>query len=289
VISFNPARADFAPYGFTCERWTPRPMARPDRHNEVEMNLLEAGTLTYLLGGNKVTIKAGRLALFWAGIPHQILGAAGESEYYVVTIPLAWFLQCRFPTGLVQRILEGHVVLDPVSGGHASDLELLARWEADLGRPTPIRQRVVLLELEARLLRLAAELPALEEAEVRRRRHSRPVVLGAGGLSKVEQMACFVAQHYTDRLTVAAISREVGLHPNYAMNLFQRTFGTTLIDYVTQHRVMHAQRLLATTDSKILEVALSSGFNSLSRFNDAFEKACGRSPREYRVTHRVQV
>jgi AraC-like DNA-binding protein len=81
---------------------------------------------------------------------------------------------------------------------------------------------------------------------------------------------------------VSRIGREVGLHPNYAMSLFRRTFGATLLEYLTQLRISHAQRLLATTDDKVLDVALSSGFGSLSRFNDAFVRRCGLSPSAYR-------
>jgi AraC-like DNA-binding protein len=72
------------------------------------------------------------------------------------------------------------------------------------------------------------------------------------------------------------------------MSLFQKTFGTTLIEYLTQHRVQHAQRLLATTEQKMVEIAFSSGFNSLSRFNEAFRRACGCAPREYRRLHLLE-
>ena len=95
-------------------------------------------------------------------------------------------------------------------------------------------------------------------------------------------MACFIAQNYTQPLTAETISQHVGLHPNYAMALFQQTFGTTLIKYVTQHRLSHAQRLLVTTKDSIVNIAFSSGFGSLSRFNEAFRQAFGCTPREYR-------
>ncbi len=100
-------------------------------------------------------------------------------------------------------------------------------------------------------------------------------------------MALFIAQHYTERLTAEQISQAARLHPNYAMALFKKALGITLIDCVTQHRVSHAQRLLATTDKKIIEVAMNCGFASLSRFHEAFKKSCGCSPKEYRTKHRV--
>jgi AraC-like DNA-binding protein len=280
MVSFDASRPNFAPYGFTCERWTPVPMKRADRHNEIELNLLKHGALTYLLGGNTVTIPAGRLAVFWAAIPHQIISSKDKTEYFVATIPLAWFLQCQFPAHFVDAILHARVVLDPDPQTRGGDLEMFERWVHDLGEPHPSWRRAALLEIEARLLRFALSVPV--EAEVDRKRQAGPVLIETGGLNRVEQMALFIAQHYTEPLTAERISQAAGLHPNYAMGLFKKALGITLIDCVTQHRVSHAQRLLAVSDEKVIEVALSSGFASLSRFHDAFKKACGCSPREYR-------
>ena len=103
MVSFDPSRPDFAPYGLTCVRWNPTPMRRPDRHNEVELNFLESGWLTYLLGGRKVRVAPQRLSMFWAAIPHQIIEYAEDTEYFVATLPLAWFLQCKLPESLVHR------------------------------------------------------------------------------------------------------------------------------------------------------------------------------------------
>lgn len=286
MVSFDPTRPDFAPYGFTCVRWSPSPMRRPDHHNEVELNLLHSGWVTYLLGGRKVRIEAGRLSAFWAAIPHQIIDYGNEPDYFVATIPFAWFLQCRLPDRMVKPLLQGEVLMDPRTDRSQLDYRIFAQWVEDLRKPTEDMKRAVLLEMEARLLRMALALPALESTPARARR-KRPV-LNDGGLNKVEQMACFIAQRYLEKITVEDIGKAVGLHPNYAMSLFQKTFGTTLIDYLTHHRVSHAQRLLATTDEKIVEVALSSGFSSISRFNEAFRRACNCSPREYRNQHRLE-
>src|SRR5215213_2290710 len=127
---FDDSRRDFEPYGFTCQRWTPRRMRRPDRHNEIELNLLQSGSLTYVLGGRKATIPAGRLAAFWAAIPHQIVDTRGSADYFVATIPLAWFLQCDFPDHLVQPVLHGEILFDP--GTEPGDAHRFERWIEDL-------------------------------------------------------------------------------------------------------------------------------------------------------------
>jgi len=258
-------------------------MRRPDHHNEVELNLLESGWVTYLLGGRKVRIEAGQLSVFWAAIPHQIIEFGTTTEYFVATIPFAWFLQCKLPNTFVQQLLKGEVHSEPLRDKGRLDHDRFAQWESDLKQPREETKDIVMLELEARLLRLATSLP--ERGARGAKQRDRHLALTDGKLNKVEQMACIVAQRYTEQLAIDDISRAVGLHPNYAMNLFKKAFGTTLIDYLTHHRVSHAQRLLATTDDKIVDVAFSSGFNSISRFNEAFRRACGCSPREYRFSH----
>jgi AraC family transcriptional regulator, melibiose operon regulatory protein len=284
MVQFDPNRPDFSPYGLTCVRWNPSPMRRPDHHNEIELNMLGSGWLTYLLGGRKVRIAAGHLSVFWAAIPHQIIDFGSETEYFVATIPFAWFLQCRLPENLVRPLLRGEVLSEPEPGRARSDTELFAQWSSDLHDPQEATRVIVMLEMEARLRRLSSAMPTAQSRKAR----SRHLTLHDGGLNKVEQMACLIAQRYTEPLTVTEIGQAVSLHPNYAMNLFKKAFGTTLIDYLTHHRVSHAQGLLATTDEKIIEVAFSSGFNSISRFNEAFRRACGCSPREYRQQHRLE-
>src|SRR5687767_11754572 len=127
MTSFDPKRPDFTPYGFTCELWQPTRMQRPDRHNEIEINLLRKGSVTYLLGGRKVRIPALQLSAFWAAFPHEIIGFEDPTEYFVVTLPLAWFLQCKLPDRLVQSLLHGEVVSESACECSIADVELLSR------------------------------------------------------------------------------------------------------------------------------------------------------------------
>jgi AraC-like DNA-binding protein len=281
-VSFDPNRPDFSPYGLSCVWWKPSPMRRPDHHNEIELNLIVSGSVTYLIAGRKVRIEAGRLSSFWAAIPHQIIEFGSNTEYLVATIPFPWFLQYDLPEAFVRPLLTGAVHMEPERDHGRHDRDLFAQWANDLRNPNERMRDIVMLEMEARLRRMAAAFPERESGA--RTRHPEFI---DGRLNKVEQMAWLVARRYTEQLNVTDIAKAVGLHPNYAMSLFKKAFGSTLIDYLTHHRVSHAQRLLATTDEKIVEVAFSSGFNSISRFNQAFRRACGCSPREYRVHHDV--
>ncbi len=271
---FDTTRPDFSPYGFTCELWTPARMPRPDRHNEIEINLLETGSLTYLLGGYRTTIEAGKLAVFWAAIPHQIVAFDGEEPYLVATLPLSEFLGAGLELTAVNRIMHGELLME--SNADDSDPLKFLQWERELRERDPACERAARLEVQARLLRFAARIS------------NRPTAMSsAPSLSRADQLACYIARNYQQPLTSRSIAEANGLHPNYAMNLFRQAFGTTMTTFITEHRISHAQRLLATTDDTILGVALDAGFQSLSRFNEAFKAACRCSPREYRKTHRA--
>ena len=279
----NPSndRPDFTTYGLSCVRWIPGPMRQPDHHNEIQINLLKRGRVTYVLGGNTVHVKPGRLTAFWAAIPHQITDYEDETEYFVATLPLAWFLQCQLPDVLVRPLMRGEVVEDPSSDRAGFDTALFQQWEDDMRKDSPVIREIVTVEMKTRMQRLAVAWESVKT--VAKRRPGAKVQLN--GLNKVELMVCYIAQNYMEPITAADIGRVAGLHPNSAMRLFKKTFSTTLIDHLTHHRVFHAKRLLATTDQKIVDIAFSSGFNSISRFNEAFRRASGCTPRAYRVEH----
>lgn len=274
---------EFSSYGLSCVRWKVSPMPRVDHHNEIQLNMLRRGRITYLLGAKKVQVQVGRLTAFWAAIPHQIIDYDNETEYFVATLPLAWFLQSRLPDPLVQTLMSGEVVSEPLARRTDSDVALFEQWKDDLQSDSAAIREVVTKEMETRLRRLALAA----ELNPSNKKSRQPAHLQAGGLNKVERMLCYIAQNYIGQITVADISKVVELHPNSAVRIFRKAFGTTLIEHLTHHRIFHAKRLLTTTDQKIVDVAFGSGFGSISRFNEAFLRSVGCTPREYRVKFAV--
>lgn len=244
-------------------------MTTAHRHNEIELNLLESGTITYLFGAGQITIEAGQLAVFWGAVPHQLVYVSEGTQFHCITLPLAWFLRWDLPVAFVQQVLHGQIVSElPIE--NAFDQMLFRRWSNDFAAGSAQHLHIILLELEARLRRITL--------------HTAPSPNPQSLInSKAETMAAYIATHYTEALTVETIAAIVNLHPNYAMSLFRKTYHLSLLDYLTQHRVTHAQRLLATTDMRIIDIALDCGFGSHSRFYEAFRQICNQSPGEYRA------
>lgn len=268
IAGLPAARSDT--YGLSSWRCVPELMALPHRHTEIELNLLLAGEIVYAHRDRLVRLSPGRLAIFWAAIPHQLVERPIVCDFCIFTIPLDLFLGWKLPASFVQKLLAGDMVIDPDASNAALDALLLPRWHDEL-RAAPDEPVVVLKEMEARLWRLALQPTHAGTAAGRSEPHSA-----------AEEMARYIVAHYQATLTVDAVARAVGLHPNYASTAFKRTFGLTIWEYTLQYRVTQAQRLLVTTDASVLDVALQSGFGSLSSFYTAFQRFTGRTPKRMR-------
>lgn len=66
--------------------------------------------------------------------------------------------------------------------------------------------------------------------------------------------------------------------PRHLNRVFHEVVGKSFRDKQTEVRLLRAKELLATTESKVLEVALESGYQSVSLFNLMFKKHFGTTP-----------
>ena len=232
----------------------------------------KSGTASYLFGGTLISLKPRTLTVFWSGVPHQVAKHSASCILIGMELPLSWILQWKLPEMLTQALLNGRILIESDPKKSAADGLLLSRWNKDLQGGKDDLKRAVLLESEARLWRFAdTNGSVLKSASGDYNARKPRMVLGEGGMSRVEKMAQYIAENYTRPIRVEDIAKVMDLHPDYAMKIFHKAFGTRLADYVIQHRVFHAQRLLTATDAKVMDVALESGFGSLSRFNANFK------------------
>jgi AraC-like DNA-binding protein len=263
-----------------------RAMAAAHRHLDLEINYVLAGTMTYLVAGRIVTLPTRCLCLLWGGVPHQTVRGTVPAEVVWVTIPLTVVLRWGLPDRLLRPLLADGYLSD--AAPRPGDLALLQDWLADLpargARPRTAEPdaglRIVMLEIEARLRRLARDLPRQWPDE-----SSLPAGAAQGdrGLAAVEAMAQFILRNFQEDIGVAQIASGAHLHPNYAMTLFRRHTGMTLSHYLTLQRVAHAQRRLVTSESPIQAIAFESGFGSVSHFYETFRQKTGTTPRRFRL------
>lgn len=263
-------------FGLWADRGRPSLMTENHSHSDIEINYLEDGELTYLIHGQRVKIPTRKLIIFWAAIPHQLLESSVKNMHWI-TIPLTWFLQWQLPEDFTRTLLNGTLVIEPTL--LPADFEHVSEW-TEMIESIPVddeKRKIALLEIEARLRRIALEFQTLKKAGSKN-------ISSINNPTKVEQMAEYIAGHYTQSIQVKDIAAKAGLNMNYASVLYRKTLGISLMESVIHHRLWHSQRLLTTTHKKMIDIAFESGFGSVSRFYEAFTRQFKTSPRKYRAS-----
>lgn len=69
--------------------------------------------------------------------------------------------------------------------------------------------------------------------------------------------------------------------------LFNKYFNTTPHQYLLDYKLNYAKDLLRNTRLKIIDVAMSIGYATLSQFNKIFKKKFGITPSEYRKNPKI--
>lgn len=96
-------------------------------------------------------------------------------------------------------------------------------------------------------------------------------------------------REYMDRnlcdaaLRVSALSEMFGTSEVYFRREFKKYYGLTPIEYIKKRRLETACQLLSTNLYPVAEVAIRSGFDSISYFSSEFHRHFGCSPREYKT------
>jgi len=101
---------------------------------------------------------------------------------------------------------------------------------------------------------------------------------------RLQQMIAYIRENYRNPVTLQDIILSANISKSEAARCFQAYTSVSPIEYLLQHRVKMAQRLLHLTTQSVQEVSLECGFRSLSYFVKAFRERVGVTPGEYRRT-----
>lgn len=250
------------------------------RHDDLELAVNEHAAGVALFGGQKVTFIPEHLVVMWGAMPHKPLTVDPACLVYGIRVPMPWVLQWKLPDALIRRLLNFDVIVDCRRQSPCSDLALLKNWVLLMQSGRREDREIVLLEVHARLLRLAATM--VTTADQSPVDTTEPRVLQTPECGLFEQILRIVSERYREALSIPDIARELRVSRTHVMRQFRKIAGLTVLEYVTQRRVSCAQRLMITTDENILDIALASGFGSLAQFYACFKRIVGQSPARYR-------
>lgn len=104
-------------------------------------------------------------------------------------------------------------------------------------------------------------------------------------MQKFNAVLDYIDEHYTEDLTLDDIADFSGFSKYHFTRLFKRYTDSTFYDYLCYRRIKAAEELLANPALSITEIALQSGFSSISTFNRIFKHKKDCTPSEYRALY----
>ena len=261
--------------GFIMQRHKPEVMPDLHSHGHVEILLPVDCQLSYQTQLGLNIAPANHLCVLWGQIPHRVTKVVGDGEIMIANLPLAELLSWSMPEVFLAQLFAGQLVVsnepEPLDPGH------FGRWHADYCDADLNLIDVARMELQLRLRRQSI---AGWHSGI-----SRPLEIVASRArtaARVQSMIRFIAENYKHPITVADVAAAAGVSKGHAMSLFQKTLETSINSYLTNLRLHHARTMLVNGDDKILNIALDSGFGSVSRFYEIFVRDTGITPRAYR-------
>ncbi len=101
-------------------------------------------------------------------------------------------------------------------------------------------------------------------------------------ITQVEAALRYVEEHYAERLRAGDLAAVCGLSETHFRRFFLKNMQLTPMEYVNKVRIREACRLMNGTASSLEEIAMKTGFVSMSTFNRNFTRFLGTSPHVWR-------
>lgn len=98
----------------------------------------------------------------------------------------------------------------------------------------------------------------------------------------VAYAAYFLRSHISRDVSLPEIAAFADATPAYLSNLFHQQTGMTIKQYQQKIRMEHACHLLHTTQDKVTDIAVKTGFIDRRYFTRIFKETYGMTPQEYR-------
>lgn len=101
-------------------------------------------------------------------------------------------------------------------------------------------------------------------------------------IEKMNIIYDYIDRNYMENITLEKAASTVGFSKFHFSRLFKQMTSTSFYDFLTLRRIKAAENLLLNPDLPIIEVALQSGFASISTFNRVFKIIKKCTPTEFK-------
>jgi AraC-like DNA-binding protein len=101
-------------------------------------------------------------------------------------------------------------------------------------------------------------------------------------LTRLNMVFNYIDRHISEELTLESAAKIANFSKFHFSHVFKKYTGMSFHQHLQSKRIAHAELLLLNPETPVIDIALNSGFSTLSTFNHAFKKIKNCTPSEYR-------
>lgn len=246
-------------------------------HTALEIISPVEGGYTVTIRDTKYELSPGDIIMIPPGELHSIQ-APKEGERFVFLFDLSSFGSLRGFSG-IQSILASpqHIKRSTYPNIYDDVYQILIRMRNEYFNKNEFSE----LSIYALLLNLFVKLGTNHLNNINMFPNMR-VYKQKEYTDKFTSVMDYIDSHYTEDLNLDDIADSIGFSKYHFSRLFKQYTGYTFCAYITHRRIKVAEELLEQPELSITEIALQSGFPSISTFNRVFKQMKNCTPSEYR-------
>ncbi|MBP1753981.1 MAG: AraC family transcriptional regulator [Firmicutes bacterium] len=104
---------------------------------------------------------------------------------------------------------------------------------------------------------------------------------------RIQNVFDYLESNYQNDITALEMAQRCNLSYSYFSRLFTRIMKRSFREYLNYVRITKAERLLASTDLNITEIAMQVGFSTSSYFIQQFKLYKNISPKQYQLRYKL--
>lgn len=103
----------------------------------------------------------------------------------------------------------------------------------------------------------------------------------------VREVRRYIDGAYDKNLCLSDLSKMYYLNEQYLGRIFRREVGQSFRDYLASVRIRAAEELLSRTSESVTNIAMRTGFQTVTYFNRVFLQRHGMTPTAYREKYKI--
>lgn len=256
----------------------------PHWHNACEMIAPVEGNYLVTVSGQTFELAPGDIFLIPSGEPHSLTPPAQGGRFIflfefdqIFAIKGASYLaSCMSKPLLINR--------STCPAIYAEETELFSQICTEYLHDDSLRDITIYSRLLSFFLNYCRDRLSTEGSpSVTQMPHSS----GRNYAERFNAVFSYLDRHFSEELTLEDVAAVAGFSKFHFSRTFKQLSGCNFYEYLCHRRIKASEMLLMQPGMSISQIALQSGFSSVSTFNRMFKKMKGCTPTQYRGMFQV--